>query len=535
MSELVAKLRWTVVGEDGARGMGRMALRYLCFVTGLLINSFGVAFITKAALGTSPISSIPYVLDLRFQPTFGEFTFVLNMVYIVAQVVLLRKDFQPIQLLQVVANLIASESICIAGDPGSCVQAFESYPYVAGMGEFANALPHASREDLDEAHMGADRLSAIQTLYGHAELALEKDGAKACAPATAQGNDPLEIRECLNPDDELTQVRDWVRAQIDEGTSTQDIAVIVPGTIWERRVAKALLAGPSAEGVDAVILWELRLPMTLTALFVGTSLALAGLEIQNITGNALASPSTLGVTSAASFGAALAITAGMTFFGQLWIGTTAAAFLFALLVSGLIYALSERRGMTPQTVILAGIVMNFFFLALQQLLLYGASPETAQLINGWTFGNLERSSGLSAAAAAGFTLVAALWLLPRAWAMTALTIGEERARSLGVAVARLRVEAFLLSALLIAGAVSFIGTIGFVGLVAPHFAKLTLGDDQRFLIPGTILAGGLLMTASSVAAKLLSTGAVLPVGIVTSLVGVPFLFLLLLRETGGAR
>ena len=114
MSELVAKLRWTVVGEDGARGMGRMALRYLCFVTGLLINSFGVAFITKAALGTSPISSIPYVLDLRFQPTFGEFTFVLNMVYIVAQVVLLRKDFQPIQLLQVVANLIFSAFIDVS-------------------------------------------------------------------------------------------------------------------------------------------------------------------------------------------------------------------------------------------------------------------------------------------------------------------------------------------------------------------------------------------------------------------------------------
>lgn len=314
---------------------------------------------------------------------------------------------------------------------------------------------------------------------------------------------------------------------LDLATGTSDMTV--------GRVAAALLAGPSAEGVDAVILWELRLPMTLTALFVGTSLALAGLEIQNITGNALASPSTLGVTSAASFGAALAITAGVTFFGQLWIGTTAAASLFALLVSGLIYALSERRGMTPQTVILAGIVMNFFFMALQQLLLYGASPETAQLINGWTFGNLERSSALSAAAAAGFTLVAALWLLPRAWSMTALTIGEERARSLGVPVTRLRVEAFLLSALLIAGAVSFIGTIGFVGLVAPHFAKLTLGDDQRFLIPGTILAGGLLMTASSVAAKLLSAGAVLPVGIVTSLVGVPFLFVLLLRETGGVR
>ena len=153
---------------------------------------------------------------------------------------------------------------------------------------------------------------------------------------------------------------------LDLATGTSDMTV--------GRVAKALLASPSAEGVDAVILWELRLPMTLTALFVGTSLALAGLEIQNITGNALASPSTLGVTSAASFGAALAITAGVTVFGQLWIGTTAAAFLFALLVSGLIYALSERRGMTPQTVILAGSVINFFFLALQQLLLYCASP-----------------------------------------------------------------------------------------------------------------------------------------------------------------
>lgn len=314
---------------------------------------------------------------------------------------------------------------------------------------------------------------------------------------------------------------------LDLTTGTSDMTV--------SRVVAALLAGPSSESVDGVILWELRLPMTLTALFVGTSLGLAGLEIQNITGNALASPSTLGVTSAASFGAAVAITTGAVLFGELWIGTATAAFLCALLVSGLIYALSERRGMTPQTVILAGIVMNFFFMALQQLLLYSASPETAQLINGWTFGNLERSSPLSAAVSAGATLLCALFLLSKAWPMTALTIGEERARSLGVPVTRLRIEVFLLSALLIAGAVSFIGTVGFVGLVAPHFAKLVLGDDQRFLIPGTILAGGLLMTASSVTAKLLSTGAVLPVGIVTSLVGVPFLFLLLLRETGGAR
>lgn len=110
MSELVARL-----GFDISRaGAGKLALRYLCFVAGLLINSFGIAFITKAALGTSPVSSIPYVLDLVFAPTFGETTFALGMVYIVAQITLLRRDFQPVQLLQVVANLIFSAFIDVS-------------------------------------------------------------------------------------------------------------------------------------------------------------------------------------------------------------------------------------------------------------------------------------------------------------------------------------------------------------------------------------------------------------------------------------
>ena len=294
------------------------------------------------------------------------------------------------------------------------------------------------------------------------------------------------------------------------------------------RAVEALFAGPSADSIDAVIIWSIRLPMTLTALFVGTSLALAGLEIQNITANALASPSTLGISSAASFGAALAITFGASLFGQVWLGTAACAFCFALGVSAAVYWIGSREAMHPATLILAGIVMNFFFMALQQFLQYRASPEVAQIISGWTFGNLERSTWTSTAAAAAVTLGAALFLMRRSWALTALTVGEERARSLGVPVARLRVEVFAASALLVA-AVGFIGTIGFVGLVAPHCAKLVLGEDQRFLLPGSILTGGALMLASSITAKLLSTGAMLPVGIITSLVGVPFLLFLLLR------
>lgn len=298
-------------------------------------------------------------------------------------------------------------------------------------------------------------------------------------------------------------------------------------------VIAALLDGPDAEGMSGIILWSIRLPMTTTSLFVGTALALAGLQIQNLTGNALASPSTLGITSAASFGAALAITAGATLFGELWIATALAALFSALLVSAFIYRLGSLRGMRPATLILAGIVMNFFFMALQQFLQYQASPEVAQLISGWTFGNLERSSWISSAAAGGTTLIASLLLVRRSWALTALTVGEERAKSLGVNVPALRIEVFFLSSLLIATAVGFIGTVSFVGLVAPHCAKLIFGEDQRFLLPGTLLTGGVLMLASSVTAKILSTGAMLPVGIITSLIGVPFLLALLIRDRGG--
>lgn len=295
-------------------------------------------------------------------------------------------------------------------------------------------------------------------------------------------------------------------------------------------VIAAVAAGPASTEPNAVIVWSLRLPMALTALLVGASLSLAGLSIQTITANALASPSTLGITSGASFGAAIAITGGLTLFGELWAGTITAAFIAALLICLLILLLGRLKGMSPATLILAGIIMNFFFVALQQLLIYLASPETAQLINGWTFGNLERAGWLSTAAAGAALLLGLIFLVPCAWQLTSLSVGEERAKSLGVPVARLRVIVFYAASVLVAASVSFIGTIAFVGLVAPHCAKLLLGDDQRWLIPGSILFGGFIMLLSSLVAKWLSAGAMLPIGIVTSIAGVPFLLVLLLKS-----
>ena len=310
---------------------------------------------------------------------------------------------------------------------------------------------------------------------------------------------------------------------------TVDLATGASG-IPPAELLASLAAGPSGSTPQALILWELRLPMSITALFVGAALSLAGLSIQTITANALASPSTLGITSGASFGAALAITGGFTIAGELWTGTIAAAFISALIICALILALGRMRGMTPSTLILAGIIMNFFFIALEQLLIYLSSPETAQLINGWTFGNLERAGWLSAAAAGGALAVGLLFLAPAAWQLTTLSVGEERAKSLGVPVGRLRILVFAVSSLLVAASVSFIGTIAFVGLVAPHCAKLMLGDDQRWLIPGSMLAGGFIMLLSSLVAKWLSAGAMLPIGIITSIAGVPFLLVLLLKS-----
>ena len=216
--------------------------------------------------------------------------------------------------------------------------------------------------------------------------------------------------------------------------------------------------------------------------------------------------------------------------GYLWIGTALLALVFALAVSLLIFYLGRLKGMSTSTLILSGIIMNFFFQALQQYLQYRASPEIAQIISGWTFGNLQRSSWMSVVVSGCLLVMGAALLSGWSWRLTVLTTGEERARSLGINVERLRLHVFLICSFLIAGAVGFIGTVAFVGLVAPHCAKLMLGEDQRYLLPSATILGGLMLLASSIVSKLLSGGSMLPVGIITSIVGVPFLFVLLMKN-----
>lgn len=296
------------------------------------------------------------------------------------------------------------------------------------------------------------------------------------------------------------------------------------------QVVEALLGGPSGDSLSTTIVWQLRLPVTLTCIVVGASLGLAGGLMQTLLANPLASPYTLGVSAAAGFGAALALLSGFSVFGLHWLGVPFAAFATSGLASMAIYMIGRSRNMDVKVLILAGIVVLFFFQALQSLVQYLASPEVLQQIVFWLFGSLLKASWLSFFVSGAILLFGLAFAFPKVWVLTALSSGEERAQTLGINTSKLRLQMFLLCSLLTAGAVSFVGTIGFIGLVAPHLARMLVGEDQRFYLPLATLMGALLLCASSLVAKLIVPGTIIPIGIVTSLVGVPFLLYLLVSR-----
>jgi len=192
--------------------------------------------------------------------------------------------------------------------------------------------------------------------------------------------------------------------------------------------------------------------------------------------------------------------------------------------------MGQRRGMTPHIMVLMGIVVLFFFQSLQSLMLFLASPEAMQQIVFWLFGSLVKAN-MHAVIITGAVFASALVIsLRQAWRLTALSAGEEQAQGLGINVAALRKLAFLLATLLTAAAVSFVGTIGFIGLIAPHFARLLVGEDQRYLICISALCGSLLLVCASIISKLVLPNGVVPIGIIIALIGVPVLFYFVNRQ-----
>jgi iron complex transport system permease protein len=298
-------------------------------------------------------------------------------------------------------------------------------------------------------------------------------------------------------------------------------------------VAGAILRLAEDPMVDAIV-WSIRLPVALMAVAVGAALGATGAVMQTVLNNPLASSYTVGISAGAGFGAALVIVLGASLPVPEAFAVPLSAFLFAALACSCVWLLGGLRGATAETLVLAGIALMFLFQAMLAALQFIASPEALQQVVFWLFGSLQRATWTKLAVVVGLLLALAPLIMRDAWSLTALRLGEDRAAALGVGLRGLRLRALVFVALATGAAVAFVGTIGFVGLVAPHLARMLLGEEQRWLLPGSALAGALLLSAASVASKTIMPGALIPIGIVTALVGVPF-FAWLVLSTRRAR
>lgn len=297
------------------------------------------------------------------------------------------------------------------------------------------------------------------------------------------------------------------------------------------QVLQAIFQPDVLDPDSRVIIQELRLPYALMAVLVGVALSLAGAEMQTILNNPLASPFTLGVSSAASLGAALAIVLdiGLPGVPSTWL-VTGNAFVFAFASVLLLQAVASFTG-GVQTLVLFGIALVFSFNAMVAMLQYVASADALQQLVFWSMGSLTRASWEAVQTLGLVVLLVLPFSLRSAWQMTTLRLGDERAATLGIDVNRLRFFALLRISLLAATAVAFVGTIGFIGLVGPHIARMLIGEDHRFFLPVSAMVGALVMSLAAIVSKQLIPGVILPVGIVTALVGVP-LFMSLIFKRG---
>ena len=302
-----------------------------------------------------------------------------------------------------------------------------------------------------------------------------------------------------------------------------------------------MIAGHAEEPIRHVLL-SIRLPRAVAALLAGGCLGLAGVAMQNVLRNPLASPFTLGVSQGAAFGAAFAIIAlgagkaSVTGPEQVIVYSpyivVGMAFLGSLVTVTALLLLSAWRALSPASLILAGVALSSFFGAATMLLQYFAADLQVAAAVFWTFGDLGKAGWRELIVLSVVLLPAAAYFWWRRWDFNALLWGDNAAKGLGVNVTRLRLMSLILAALIASVTTAFLGIIGFVGLIGPHIMRMILGQDHRFLLPCSMLAGGLLLLVSDALARTVMAPVVLPVGILTSFAGVP-LFLYLLVRRGG--
>lgn len=301
-----------------------------------------------------------------------------------------------------------------------------------------------------------------------------------------------------------------------------------PGRVAAVLANKLWAAGYAVEPIDAGIIWAYRMPRTLVAAACGAGLALSGVVLQALVRNALADPYLLGVSAGASTGAVAVTILGL---GGGLVGISVGAFGGAALAFLLVAILAQAAGGGSAQLVLAGIAGSQLFNALTSFFIAkSANAEQARGIMFWLLGNL---SGVRwpdiwlAAPAAGLGLLVCLWF---ARAMDAFSFGVSSAASLGIPVRQVQIVLIGTVTLMTAIMVSLVGSIGFVGLVIPHAMRFLVGPRHAQLVPAAALAGAVFLIAADIVARMLIPGQVVPIGVVTALVGAPGFALILIRN-----
>jgi iron complex transport system permease protein len=286
------------------------------------------------------------------------------------------------------------------------------------------------------------------------------------------------------------------------------------------------------------VIWDVRLVRVVGAILAGVGLAVSGVVMQCILKNPLASPYTLGLSSAAAFGASFAIL-------FLQVGTrvssstmvinnpyivTISAFIFSMLATGIILLLTKVTSVSAESMVLAGIAMNAIFSSGLMLMQYMAdSVQLANMVT-WSFGDIGRANWTWNVFIFIVLIPVATYFIYNRWNYNAMDSGEQTARGLGINPEAIRITGMVLSSLLCSIIVSFFGIIAFIGLLGPHISRMIIGGDHRYLIPAAMINGSIILLLSDTAAKTLLAPVVLPVGILTSLLGGPLFIFLLIRR-----
>ena len=293
-------------------------------------------------------------------------------------------------------------------------------------------------------------------------------------------------------------------------------------------VITTLLGGGNRD--QQLVIWNLRLPRILSAIIAGASFSVAGAVMQCVLRNPLASPFTMGISHGAMFGACLAI---LIFGLSTGIGgpyvITIFAFLGALVCVMAVLTLAKMRNLTPEAMILSGVALSSLFMAGTMLIQYFSNELELAAMVYWTFGDLGRATWNDIYIMSIIFLITSIYFIWKRWDYNALEAGDEVAKSLGVNIEGIRMWSMLLSSLLTAVNVAFLGIIGFIGLISPHIVRILVGGDYRFLVPLSILLGSVLLLSADILARTVVAPVVLPVGILTSFLGAPMFLYLLLR------